>query len=261
VWNRRSIAHSGQDTDSRAAELTRGSTVIKDLQVTLYDVFGYLLPGIVFVAALATLFWAIFFPQAVLPVDLPTAEVWIAFLVASYVAGHMAQALGNLIVWFRPSTEDLILGTTSKSRLPEPLVTACRTKAKETFGVDVSNVSANWLYRFCDDAVIRSGKTGERDVYIHREGFYRGIFVGLVTFSLATLALFLRLWIGNNHLKISTWEIGPGQLLFFLLLWIGWSWLAYRRHRRFGEYRVTHAMLGFLTVKEDKKPDAKKESA
>ena len=234
--------------------------MIKDLQVTLYDVFGYLLPGIVFVGALATLFWAIFFPQPALRVDLPTAEVWIIFLVSSYVAGHMAQALGNLIAWFRPSTEDLILGT--KGKLPEVFVTSCKAKAKDTLNVDLTNVSANWLYRFCDDAVIRSGKTGERDIYIYREGFYRGIFVAFVMFSLATLALILRLcWVENHILKISTWDVGQGQLLFFLFLWIGWSWLAYRRHRRFGEYRVTHTMLGFLTVKEEKKTDAKKEPA
>src|SRR5260370_5675991 len=133
-------------------ELTRDRTVIKDLQVTLYDVFGYLLPGIVFVAALATLFWAIFFPQPALKVDLPTAEVWIVFLVSAYVAGHMAQALGNLIVWFRPSTEDLILGSTYRGRLPETLVTSCKTKAKDALGVHLSNVTANWLYRFCADA-------------------------------------------------------------------------------------------------------------
>lgn len=236
--------------------------MIKDLQVTLYDVFGYLLPGMVFLAALATLFWAIYLPSTEFVFDLPTVEIWIIFVVMSYVAGHMAQAVGNLITWVRPSTEELVLGSTSthKGRLSESLVNACKAKAKEALSVDLTNENANWVYRFCDDAVIRSGKVGERDIYIYREGFYRGILIAMLTFAVATLALIVRLfWVEGHKLKTPKWDITQGQLVFFLLLWSVWAWLAFQRYRRFGEYRITHALLGFLTVKEEKKPDAKKD--
>jgi hypothetical protein len=44
--------------------------MLKDIQVTLYDIFGYLLPGFIFLAGIAMLFWAIFMPSA--PIQLST---------------------------------------------------------------------------------------------------------------------------------------------------------------------------------------------
>jgi hypothetical protein len=37
--------------------------VIKELQITLYEIFGYLLPGAVCTAALSVAFLAIYFPK------------------------------------------------------------------------------------------------------------------------------------------------------------------------------------------------------
>jgi hypothetical protein len=37
---------------------------MKDLQFTLYEVFGYLLPGAVIAGGFGVLFWAVFFPVA-----------------------------------------------------------------------------------------------------------------------------------------------------------------------------------------------------
>lgn len=38
--------------------------MLKDIQVTLYDVFGYFFPGLILVFALTILFWALFWPVA-----------------------------------------------------------------------------------------------------------------------------------------------------------------------------------------------------
>jgi hypothetical protein len=173
---------------------------------------------------------------------------------------------------------------------------------------------------------IRSGKIGEREVYIYREGFYRGSAVAFTLLAAATLLLAFRLyvswWISANPDSWRSWRIplmissplgliGGGLCMAFCakwgwLRWIGlaalgvgvlseptllslfvstqsgvvrgwdnyreilWfvfftslacSWLSYARYRRFGMYRVTNALIGFVTIKDDKKEDKKGESS
>ena len=149
---------------------------MRELQFTLYEVFGYLLPGAVLTGGIAVVFWAAFFPQAVIDFDIKSVEVWGTFLALAYVSGHIAQGIGNAIVRQFVSAEDHAINAV----LDKEIVDACKAKAKELTGADTAKITPRWLYRLCDDAVIRSGKIGERDVYIYREGFYRGTLVGTV---------------------------------------------------------------------------------
>jgi hypothetical protein len=71
------------------------------IQVTLYDVFGYLLPGFAFLAAIAALFWAACIPSAPLPWPPVIQANWLVVAAFAYVAGHMAQALAHRLA--RPS--------------------------------------------------------------------------------------------------------------------------------------------------------------
>jgi hypothetical protein len=234
--------------------------VIKDLQITLYEIFGYLLPGMVMFSSLLLLFWAIFFPTPSIGFDLKTTEVWLAFLVFSYVAGHMGQAVGNLIQKRISSAEKLVLG--QNGELSPAVLKAFKEKAAKAYEVDVGALDEYWLFRLCDDAVLRSGKLGEREIFQYREGFYRGTAVGFASLTVACLAFVVRLWFVDGHsLKItgSDWSLTPWQFLFVALVAGAFSILAFLRYRRFGAYRVTHAMLGFLTVKDEKKPESTKD--
>ena len=42
------------------------------------------------------------------------------------------------------------------------------------------------------EAVLQDGKTGERDIYVYREGFYRGIWVLFILVTFALFALEMR---------------------------------------------------------------------
>jgi hypothetical protein len=231
--------------------------MFKDLQVTLYEVFGYLIPGMVNLWALVILYWALFFPAQIVAVDIPTGELWVAFLVVAYIAGHMAQAVGNLVEQkcLKP-VEQLVIENTAPDRLPQAVVDACKVKATELTKADMANAHPRLLYRVCDDAVIRSGKIGEREVYVYREGFYRGIFISFSVMAVACVALCIRLfWVTERQVMLAKvqWGVTQWQLVFFAAVSVIWAWLSFRRYRRFGDYRTTHALLGFLTVKEPKK--------
>jgi hypothetical protein len=293
---------------------------VKELQLTLYEVFGYLLPGAVLTGGVSLIFWAAFFPQTAIDFDIKSVEVWGTFLVLSYVAGHVAQGIGNAVVSRFESAEDHAINTV----LDPEIVAACKKKAKELTGADVEKVKPRWLYRLCDDAVIRSGKIGERDVYIYREGFYRGTFVGIVFVVLGFVLLAIRLlsladdpdvprsaflslpavwcvivatvdallvggfWdrgktkfvaplaaLGVIAVGVAVWslrfanwnatasigrmELTGGRMLFLAALACVAAWFLWHRYWRFAEYRVTHAMFGFLTIKDEKKAEAPKQ--
>jgi hypothetical protein len=49
--------------------------MVRDIKVTLYDIFGYLLPGAVFFAGIAILFWAIYIPRTSLVLFRLTIEI------------------------------------------------------------------------------------------------------------------------------------------------------------------------------------------
>lgn len=236
--------------------------MVKELQVTLYDMFGFLLPGVIVLATGVVLFWAVYLPQPQVTLAAPDATGWVVLVVLAYFCGHMAQSFGNVLEKLYKPTEDMVLKGAGPYRLPDEVVQACAAKAKETLGLDASGLAPKWLYRLCDDAVQRSGKLGEREVYVYREGFYRGTAVAFLTLAFSLLVLLARLYFGEHEvLRGSAWEVQRGHLWFLALFAVAFSYLAFRRYRRFGMYRVTQAMLGFLTIKEDKKPDAAKKEA
>src|SRR5260221_13796098 len=72
--------------------------MFKELQITLYDVFGYLLPGAIIVVGLGVLFWTLFWPTAplVIRTDPPVSVVVCSVLIA-YLAGHLGQGIGNFM--------------------------------------------------------------------------------------------------------------------------------------------------------------------
>lgn len=218
--------------------------MFKEIQVKLYDVFGYVIPGAVITAALGIVFLAIFFPTNTVAFDLRTTEVWLTLLVVSFICGHMGQAVGNQIVkWWKWDAEQVVLA------LPQEIREAVNEKLKQKLGEKVGGMSGRWMYELCDDAVLRSEKLGEREVYVYREGFYRGMFVGFLFMTLALGGLTVRLACEPDHtFTLGLWVVTPNQLLFHMVISATWSYLALRRFWRFMDYRVRHSVLGFLSL-------------
>jgi len=259
--------------------------MFKETKVTLYDVFGYLLPGAVFVAALAIVVWAVHFPDEPLSFSLPGAEAWVIILAIAYIAGHMVQGLSNQILtflawpgkrlrawkrtnswhwlqrhrWFS-SNEHIHLAEGAHERLPAEFLNVARAKAVALSGVPAQAINDEWLFRICDEALVQRGSLGDREIFVYREGFYRGLCFALVAFA---VAIAVRMAHGETAISLASGarKVGWDFLAFFLATCLVFIYLSYQRFRRFGRYRVSQAILAFLVMPEEKKKAEDKKDA
>lgn len=255
--------------------------MLKETKFTLYDVFGYLLPGAILLAALAIVLWSIHFTDEPLAFSLPGAEAWVLIIAVAYIAGHIAQALSHLLMkllgwpwerlrkwqrihnwhWFQQrrwfcSNEHIHLSEGSHERLPAELLNAARTKAAALAGMPEQAIDAEWLFRICDEAVVQRGNLGDREIFVYREGFYRGLCFALVALA---AALVVRMAHGEITLALSAGpkKMGWEFVAFFLVTCLAFIYLCFQRFRRFGRYRISQAILAFLVMPEEKRKKEK----
>jgi hypothetical protein len=174
---------------------------------------------------------------------------WTILIVLAYACGHLAQALGNLIFSRLEDSEELLLGSKSKKRLPSTIISAAERKISDLANIDASTLDPALLYAICDEAIAWHGDPGDRDVYIYRQGFYRGMSVALAVLAAAIL-LRSGLAATGEPVRVSgvaeplSWPL----LIVLSIGLVGSSALYCSRFKRFGRYRVRHAVLGVVVM-------------
>jgi hypothetical protein len=91
------------------------------------------------------------------------------------------------------------------------------------------------------------GPSPEREIYVYREGFYRGMLVALAVLALSLFLLAFRvprLPLLGRH-DVSAWEV-----LIAGILAAAMSAGMYRRAARFSNYRIVQALMTRLLVIE-----------
>ena len=224
--------------------------MLKDIQTTLYDIFGFILPGFVMLATIVILFWGLFLPNTALSVPQFSGEAWVAVTVVAYFLGHLCQAVANWM-FSRDKPSERILSKGISSALPRDLIIRVEAEVSVISGIPSDQLKPHQVYQICDEFVAQHGQTGDRDVYIYREGFYRG---SSVSFVVLALALFVRAIRPNAAVNLggSTYPLSIWMFLFFIVTIAISARLMYERFIRFGNYRVTQAVLGFLSIRGDK---------
>jgi hypothetical protein len=212
---------------------------MQSLRVTLYEIFGYLAPGLIGMTALAISIWAVYLPA--LPI---TSEVFklrpVFFFVlafASYLIGHFLQALGNLHARAErrnklcrdcESLQRIALeALTTKYKIPSP----CES---------LSDVTA-----LAFAIMSQMGRTDAYEVFVYREGFYRAGYLSFIL--LAVSFLFRCVFPGYIDFHGRSFAIPKSMLVLFFLLSSITALFFFLRFRRFGEYRVKH-VLGVISV-------------
>jgi len=215
---------------------------MEKLSFTLYEIFGYLLPGGIVFIAIVVLYWAFFVPTV--PLGIATFQVglvtWVAVIVTSYIMGHAAQAVANKC--FR-GVEKLVLASQ-----PTWMSERAGQAASEILKVDPKELGAKWIITALDEYTIQAGKTGDRDLFVYREGFYRGTTLSL--FFLGAAMLVRMLFPGASIMFTKgLFHISWFELLTTSAVISGTGYLFLGRYKRFAEYRITHAIMSALALR------------
>ncbi|HHX45368.1 MAG TPA: hypothetical protein GX714_15470 [Chloroflexi bacterium] len=222
--------------------------MVRDIEVTLYDVFGYLYPGAVLLVAIAVAAWAVFFPAVEPAVPSVSFQGWILIVFVSYLLGHITQAIGNLLTAVYPTVQDL--DADQKRYTPDALVEAAYDRAYSMTGVPREQFTWEALGRLCDTTITQCGLVADRDVYVYRQGFYRGISISFFALALALLLVGIKLCLGMLSLRAvgfpsCSWLAVVGTAL---VLSVGAGLLFRARFKHFVAVRTTAQIHAFLVL-------------
>jgi hypothetical protein len=224
--------------------------MFRELKLTLYDIFGYVLPGIVLLAGLLVLLWSLTAP--IVPLQLTVSyswELWTVALLAAYFLGHAAQAICNVCHQPFRALEESVLSQASRSKCPAPILDAVCDVLRKQMAVEPSELDGQWIFRVCNELITQKGRVEDREMYTYREGFYRGSSVALVILS---LSLVVRGIEGSPAAQVSgllytiprsAVYAASGVCAVMAALFIG-------RQRRFTRYRILHVVLGSLALRD-----------
>jgi len=225
------------------------------LAFTLYEVFGYLLPGSVALQGILVLYWTFFVPRVPLGFATyhPGTVAWTALVIASYLLGHAAQGVANVI---HTGAEDAALSPSETT--PPWMLERATQLARKLLGLGSSDtISARWVVRTLDEYGVQAGELGDRDVFVYREGFYRGT---SFAFFFLSIALLVRAWYPGASIQFTKglFYISTLQLLSTALVTSVIGRIFVWRYQRFADYRITRAVLAALVL--DKNPSDGRDS-
>lgn len=237
--------------------------MIKFAQLTIYEGFGYFLPGTIVVAAFAIIAWTEWAPCTPLPIFSPSFDLWAVLIVVAYYAGHAVQGVGNFLLdyncplqqWLQDNTLwqkvtkwiDQLFGKQREDFDPSIEDMATRKAGKVLQLSEGTKLDFVWVKRLADESLVQLGTSSELDVYVYREGFYRGSCLSLFVFA---IAVWFRAWKG--HAWVNFWyhdhEVYRWELFWLAILCMLAAWIFWRRFNRFGEAHRRGSILGFLLL-------------
>lgn len=225
---------------------------MKDIQVSLYEFFGYVAPGVLSFTGLYLMAWGIVLAPEQNWTPL-TSGGWIALLVLSYLLGHGVQAIANVAVHRMPFLAEAALLVQIESTRPQLMDTA-RSKACTILGSSAgTSLDVALVHEVADHFLQQKGKTESRDIYIYREGFYRGIAMALVILAGGAI---VRTFNSPGLVSLFgvTIPLERPSLFAIAVLALIMAALSVMRFQRFATYRIKNSLYAFiiLPLKEGK---------
>ncbi len=220
--------------------------MIEKLNATLYDVLGYLLPGLIVLGALA-IAEATFFDGRFLSIE-TIHQRWVLFMLIAYYLGHAVQSIAaNLQSRFHTRL------TSTKGRLGMPLYNQAKNMVRERHHFSDEEMKSIHTYEVCllsDAYTVMSAASGERDVLVSREGFYRGSTVAFLVLCGVLLVAGIH---GGAHFystpdarwdvdRVETLMLSVGSLLVAILM--------FDRFKFFNRAKNNFSQLVYLLSKD-----------
>lgn len=223
--------------------MPKGSIVISDFRASLYDLFGYLLPGIVAFVGVILILESMSFlqaPKQILALTVSTPLV--GLLLIAYILGHLCQAGANHLPGLRITAEDLIK---KGDDVPRALLERAQTLLARRVQIDLTKVPMAMQLRMMDEAIPISSGDSEREIFIYREGFYRGMAVASALLLISCLSLSIRADAVLSFVSSSLTIPRSGMLsIAGFVAGSGCAFVA--RFRRFGRYRIGKSLAAYI---------------
>lgn len=178
---------------------------LSKLTVAVFDVFAYILPGLVLLTALS-LFEATFLTSNLVPLDRVARAPAVA-LIAAYFLGQLAHAFaGWLLTHVFPKLPNDKVGGFRKEMFDHT-----RQRVTDVFNIDVTRFTPTKLktlevYQLADSYIVAKEKASERESLIAREGFAK---TSLGAFLLSALIVVSTVIHGGLHWRFTA---GAGVL-------------------------------------------------
>ena len=224
---------------------------MKNVEITLYDIFGYLIPGCTAIIGIYLIAWWLFLP---LNQDWSNVSLigWIAFVGVAYVIGHFVQALSNVLCrfWFKDKVEQILV---DPSLIPSNVLPLAKNAARCVIGLsDNESLEVKTLNEIMDNYIQHYGRNDIRDIYVYREGFYRGLSVALFIFAFGAL---IHITGGQRFIAVFGVNImiSKSFMGFTAILSIIMAFFMFMRYRRFTIHRVRNCLYSFLITFNTKK--------
>jgi hypothetical protein len=200
--------------------------MLNNLKITLYDLFGYFLPGIPAALGIVILFWTICRPNGMHISATPPTSIWIAFGVAAYFLGHVVEFIGSVLYgdyWetCRPTYSKLFVRDVAEDSIKESLtqrivrwirlflnssnwdlnsprnfsdslstfsdlLRKATKQAAEQLGRTPERVPIDWLFQLLSKRP-STDDSEKRALFTYREGFYRGSSLSVLFLALCLL--------------------------------------------------------------------------
>jgi hypothetical protein len=156
---------------------------LSKIVITLYDVFGYLLPGYVVLFA-CSIVEATFVGTPFLSLSRLGSQP-VQFGVVAYFLGHISHSIAS---WVASSKRGRAVLRTSPDRLNPALCAAARAEISVAYGIgddDRESLSRLEAYLLADAYLVAAGASAERDLLVAREGFFKQSVVAFAVLGLA----------------------------------------------------------------------------
>lgn len=208
------------------------------VKFTLHDIFGYLFPGFVTLAAIAIWIWPYCLPQTMQALLDYRDLVWpllLIALIAAYILGTLVTSIAGKILFFGPMQE--VLPESIKKRLRSEVTSILgkgweeqvdrweprrelylnpllRIATNLMLGTEFKNIEddeqrMHLLDRTCDEYVLQFEKGGHylpnRDLFLYRIDYYRGSAIAFLLLCLSSGASLV--WKYGGHLPNLPWGL------------------------------------------------------
>ncbi len=215
------------------------SELANTLKFSLYEVFGYLIPGTVAFSGILLLDVLLFHQ------GYRTSVAWLdtklglfVMLGLAYLSGHIVQIIATAAL---PDPQTAIL-TWKRYATTQKLYARSKKKLRST----QPGITREEILSACDSCLLAFGPSAEREIYVYREGFYRGNSVSLTICGIACL---LTGSFKQYHDLIVTMGSSRSELLTGAVLCFALAAGMYFRALRFANYRLALG-LAFQLVRE-----------